>query len=95
MHTLYDLGIYEYAYTADCYSATVRKPIPTRWVDINKGDHVTPKVRCRWVIQETKNNTTLDISDPSQTFSATPPYECLRFLISLMMTPQNDRNHTS
>ena len=90
MQLLFNLGIYEYASSSDCFRKTGRKPIPSKWVDINKGDDVTPKVRSRWVIAETKHNTNIDVKDPSATFSATPPYECSRFLISLMMTLQTN-----
>lgn len=33
--------------------------------------------------------TTLTQEDVSQTFSATPPYEAMRFLVSCVMTPRD------
>ena len=57
------------------------------WVDINKGDDMRPNVRCRLCVQETRRQ--------SPTFSATPPYEALRLMVSMTMTPRNDEeaNH--
>ena len=87
MTFLKQLGAYKYDTVSDCKAATGKPPVPTGRVDVNKGDVATPLVRCRWVIQETRHKTNMDTSDPSQTFSATPPYEALRFLISMTMTP--------
>ncbi len=65
-----------------------RGPISVVWVDTNKGDDERPAVRCRLCVAETKKQTTMDLNDPSLTFSATPPYEALRMIISLLMTLQ-------
>eukprot|EP00975_Prorocentrum_lima_P002556 563301-Prorocentrum_lima.AAC.1 len=62
-------------------------PLPSGWVDVNKGDPTRPALRSRWVIKETKHVTTLDTGDPAQIFSATPPYECLRMILSMTMNP--------
>ena len=91
MELLKEIDAYSYEWIANCKKTTGRGPVPTRWVDINKGDKATPFVRCRWVIQETKNHTTMDITDPALTFSAAPPYEALRFLVSLWMTPSGKK----
>ena len=52
------------------------KVIPTRWIDINKGDHMAPNYRSRLVAKE--------YNDCAQAglFAATPPLEALRMLIS-------------
>ena len=84
---LKQVGAYKYDAISNCKAATGKSPVPTGWVDVNKGDITTPLVRCRWVIKETRHKTSMDTSDPSQTFSATPPYEALRFLISMTTTP--------
>ena len=84
---LHDLGAYEYDTIAQCRAETGRAPLPTGWVDVNKGDAVAPQVRCRWVVKETKWKTTMDVSNPALTFSAAPPYEALRFICSMVMSP--------
>ena len=40
----------------ECWDATVKDPIGTRWVDVNKGDKVHPELRSRLVAQEIKIN---------------------------------------
>ena len=56
--------------------------IPTRWVDINKGDDVQEKYRSRFVGEELKRKNQM----LEGTFAATPPLEALRFMLSLFMT---------
>eukprot|EP00971_Amphidinium_carterae_P283716 5632571-Amphidinium_carterae.4 len=65
---------------------TGRRPVPAGWEDVNKVDSTSPHVRCRLVVKETRHHST--ISDPSQTWSATPPYEALRMMISMCMSPK-------
>lgn len=48
----------------------------------SKGDGSNPQIRSRLMLAETKGQTTLTAEDASQTFSATPPNEALRFLVS-------------
>ena len=71
----------------NCVTKSGKKPIPSGWVDVNKGDADSPIIRSRWVIKETRSKTTMDTSDRSQTYSATPPYEALRMLCSIHMSP--------
>eukprot|EP00971_Amphidinium_carterae_P349552 6491074-Amphidinium_carterae.1 len=85
MAFLDSMKAYEYSTVDECMNATNRKPIPVGWVDVNKGDKSNPSVRCRLVVKETRHHST--ISDPSQTWSATPPYEALRFMCSMTMSP--------
>lgn len=59
---------------------------------MNKGDDANPQIRPRLVVAETEFQTTLTQEDASQTFSATPPYEALRFLVSCVMTPRKRRD---
>ena len=56
--------------------------IPTRLVDINKGDDVQEKYRSRFVGKDLKRNNPM----LEGTFAATPPLEALRFMLSLSMT---------
>ena len=83
-----ELGAYSYDTVDTCLQETGKKPIPVVWVDVDKSaDPSKPAVRSRLCVAETKKQTTMDLNDASLTFSATPPYECLRMLISLTMTP--------
>ena len=66
----------------ECMTETGRAPIPTDWVDINKGDSPRPNYRSRLVCQETRGRSTIDAED----WAATPPYEAFRLQLSLMMT---------
>ena len=52
-------------------------PIPTRWIDHNKGDEENYELRSRLVLQETKRVTSIAPGDTAATFSATPPLEAL------------------
>ena len=70
----------------ECMTETGRAPIPTDWVDINKGDSLRPNYRSRLVCQETRGRSTIDAEDWAATFAATPPYEAFRLQLSLMMT---------
>ena len=47
-------------------------PIGTRWVFTNKGDTEHPFIWARLVAQETKRTTSMDLTDTSMTFAATP-----------------------
>jgi len=69
------------------------KPIPIRWIDINKGDAENVFVRSRMVAQETKNRSDLGRGPESMsaTFAATPPLEAIRVLLSLLMSGRVDK----
>ena len=69
-----------------CVAETGRPPIPTDWVDINKGDSLRPNYRSRLVCQETRGRSTIDVEDWAATFAATPPHEAFKLELSLMMT---------
>ena len=51
------------------------KPIPLRWVDINKGSETSKEYRSRLVVMETKRRSTIAPEDKGAVFSATPPLE--------------------
>ena len=53
--------------------------IPSRWVDINKGDQFDPDYRSRWVGREFKGGD----KDRDDLFAATPPLEAKRSLIAM------------
>ena len=62
------------------------KPIPLRWVDINKGSETAKEYRSRLVVMETKRLSTIAPEDKGAVFSATPPLEAVRMLGSLAMS---------
>ena len=51
-----DMKVYDKVDLSECLSATGRKPIAVRWVDINKGDSANPNYRSRLVAKEYKGN---------------------------------------
>lgn len=74
-HTLYTKVPVE-----EAMRVTGKRPIGTRWVDINKGDAVNPKYRSRLVAKEIKKNKREDL------FAATPPLEAKKALFSMAVT---------
>ena len=72
-----------------CMTETGRPPIPTDWVDTNKGDSLRPNYRSRLVCQETRGRSTIDVEDCAATFAATPPYEAFKLQLSLMTGPRS------
>ncbi|CAK0877935.1 unnamed protein product [Prorocentrum cordatum] len=89
MEFLRGLGAYVYDTKQRCREETGRAPVPMIWVDVNKGDDRKPNVRCRLSVAETRYRTSMDLGGPSQTFSATPPYEALRMLSSFCCSPRD------
>ena len=88
MHFMRDLKVYRYDQIQACIDSTGKPPVPVGWVEHNKGDDNTPIVRCRLVINETKRRSSIEVDDIAAVFSATPPYESFRMLISFTMTPE-------
>ena len=43
------MGVYKKVPRSKCYEITGRKPVAVRWIDINKGDSLTPNYRSRLV----------------------------------------------
>ena len=86
MQYMDELKVLENGNRDECMTETGRAPIPTDWVDINKGDSLRPNYRSRLVCQETRGRSTIDMEDWAATFAATPPYEAFRLQLSLMMT---------
>lgn len=60
-----------------CWDNTGKPTIGCRWVDIDKGDPISPNYRSRLAVQEVRTSGTEAI------FAATPPLESIRFLLSL------------
>ena len=61
-----------------------RKPFGMRWIDCNKGDEQRPELRSRLVVQETRQTSTISVSDIAAVTSSTPPLEVVRLFCSLM-----------
>ena len=72
--------VYNKVPRAMAYERTGKKPIAVRWVDVNKGDEVSPEIRCRLVAKEINDHKRMDL------FAATPPLEALKLLMSLACT---------
>ena len=72
------IGLYEEASIEECVEKTGKRPISTKWVDVNKGTKERPDIRCRLVARDfrTKGEGARD-----DLFAATPPLEAKRFLI--------------
>ena len=73
-----ELKVLEDSDRDSCIAETGRPPIPTDWVDIDKGDSIRPNYRSRLVCQATRGRSTIDVEDWAATFVATPPYEAFR-----------------
>ena len=54
MRYMDELKVLENSNRDECMAETGRAPIPTDWVDINKGDSLRPNYRSRLVCQETR-----------------------------------------
>ena len=86
MQYMEELKVLEDSDRDACMAETGRPPIPTDWVDTNKGDSLRPNYRSRLVCQETRGRSTIDVEDWTATFAATPSYEAFKLQLSLMMT---------
>ena len=62
MHYMEELKVLEDSDRDACMDETGR-PIPTDWVDINKGDSLRRNCRRRLVCQETRGRSTMDVED--------------------------------
>ena len=54
-----------------------------RWIDCNTGDEQRPELRSRLFVQETRQTSTISVSDIAAVTSSTPPLE-VRLFCSLM-----------
>ena len=84
---MHNLGVYVPATMAEAQAAGC-KPIPTRWLDTNKGDEANPNIRSRLVAQETRRRSTIAEDDMASVFAATPPLEALKLLFAMSMSGQ-------
>ena len=79
-----DWGVWERAPVTDCWRETVKAPIGSKWVDVNKGGATKPLIRSRFVVKEIATYKSDDF------FAATPPLESLRLLLSLAASDTQD-----
>ena len=73
-------AVYDKVPIEECYIVTGKKPIQTKWLDINKGDEDNPEYRSRLVAKEIKSDNRLDL------FAATPPLEAKKLLFRFAVT---------
>lgn len=76
------MGVWTKVPREQCVRETGKPPIGTRWVDVDKGTPDAPNVRSRVVAQEINRGRRPDL------FSATPPLEYMRFLVSCCASSQ-------
>ena len=81
--------IFEVVKKEEAWRVTGKAPISTKWVDTDK-THGTgePLVRSRWVARDFKDAKEKDRED---LFSATPPIEMIRFMLSRQATVRKDK----
>ena len=72
------MKVYDKVPRAKCLAETGKPPIGVRWVDINKGDSLSPNYRSRLVAMEFKTD------ERPEWYAATPPSECLKIIPSKM-----------
>ena len=65
---------------SECIRVTGKKPIGSKWIDINKGDVSNPNYRSRFVAKEIKREASDDMSEP------TPPHEAKNRFFSMALT---------
>ncbi|CAE7031422.1 unnamed protein product [Symbiodinium sp. CCMP2592] len=66
--------------------AAGKMPITMKWVDRNKGDNERPNYRSRLVCREVKRAKNAEFIPEFASFSAMPPLEAVKLLLSLMVT---------
>ena len=88
-----DIGLYDKVQRAVAQTSGI-KPLPVMWVDVNKGDKEAHNVRSRLVGKELKAKTKETLL-AHQLFSAMPPWEAVKTLLSLLVTDGVDCAGTS
>ena len=72
MEFLHEMGVHEFVTREEAVRSGESKIIKGRWLDVNKGNSISPDYRSRFVGQEF--NTGVD----STLYAATPPLEALK-----------------
>ena len=73
-------GVYTKVPLQECWEATGKPPVGTRWVEVNKGGRENPEYRSRLVAQEVKTDKREDL------FAATPPLEAKKMLLAIVVS---------
>ena len=74
------IPVYEERPIEECYRKTGKRPIPTKWVDHNKGRGGAVDIRSRWVARDFKTKVEKDRED---FFAGTPPLEAKKLLFKI------------
>ena len=74
---LWNMEVYDCSTEAEAWARRGRKPVGLKWIDTNKGSAEAPRYRSRLVCTEVRHEGVEPI------FSATPPLEILRVLLSV------------
>ena len=83
-----NMGVYTKVSKKRCHDVTGKAPIGVRWVDINKQDDASPLYRSRLVAKDFNKGKDPDL------YTATPPLELLRVLVSLAAGRKRKRRWT-
>ena len=75
-------GVWVKVPRSEARRVTGRPPITVRWVDVNKGDDISPRYRSRLVARQLK---ACDLSGRNF-FAPAPPLEALKSVLSLSHT---------
>ena len=80
--------IFKVVKKSEAWRITGKAPISTKWVDTDKTHGIgVPVIRSRWVARDFKDPKEKDRED---LFSATPPLEMMRFIMSRQATHRKD-----
>ena len=87
IEALVNMQVWDIVPVSSCMSATGRKPINGRWVDVNKGDDNTKVYRSRYVAQEIKKQH--GGNQREGLFAPMPPLEALKVVLSCAASRPN------
>ena len=93
LHWVQKEGVYSYTKRTEVEEKGA-KIIPLLWVDTNKGDNLRPEVRSRLCVRECKRRRGVRTEaelDPSSVFSAMPPLEALKLMMSHQVSAKMSR----
>ena len=79
------MEVYDKVAIQECWDVTGCDPISVRWVAISKGDSLCPNYRSRFVARE------FNTSDKPKWYSATPPGETLRIMLSKLASDRKSK----
>ena len=75
-------GVWQKVLRTEARGFTTKRPVTVRWVDVNKGDDLTPNYRSRLVARQLKAHD----KSGEVFFAPTPPLEALRTVLSVTTT---------